>query len=112
MEPSALNSTVSDTTSQLDTSQEVVEAVQQLGEDTQNFFTCLELFSKRRPIIVKVLLVAIHGLLLAKVFLRLCRKWLQRSKMDKSAHHFFYSVCGASCMWFWYWLSFRPWAWK
>lgn len=56
------------------------------------FYRCLELFSKRLPIIVKVLLVAIIGLLLAKVFLRLCRKWLQRSKMDKSAHHFFYSV--------------------
>lgn len=93
MESSALNTTVSDTTSQLDTSQEVVEAVQQLGEDTQNFFTdAWNYFQSALPIIVKVLLVAIIGLLLAKVFLRLCRKWLQRSKMDKSAHHFFYSV--------------------
>ena len=34
MDPNELSSTLSDTTSHLDTSQEVVEAVQQLGEDT------------------------------------------------------------------------------
>ena len=93
MGPNELNSTVSDTTSQLNTSQEVVEAVQQLGEDTQDFFSnAWSYFQEALPTIVKVLLVALIGLLLAKVFLRLCKKALQRSKMDKSAHHFFYSV--------------------
>lgn len=93
MGPNELNSTVSDTTSQLNTSQEVVEAVQQLGEDTQDFFShAWNYFQEALPTIVKVLLVALIGLLLAKVFLRLCKKALQRSKMDKSAHHFFYSV--------------------
>lgn len=93
MGPNELSSTLSDTTSHLDTSQEVVEAVQQLGEDTQNFFTdAWNYFQQALPTIIKVVLVALIGLLLAKVFLRLCRKGLQRSKMDKSAHHFFYSV--------------------
>ncbi len=93
MESSTLNSTISDTTSQLNTSQEVVEAVQQLGEDTHDFFTNVwNYIQSSLPTIVKVVLVALSGLLLAKVFLRLCRRGLQRSKIDKSAHHFFYST--------------------
>ena len=93
MESSALNSTVSDTTSHLDTSQDVVEAVQQLGEDTQDFFTnAWNFIQDSLPTIIQVVLVALIGLLLAKIILRLCRKGLERSKMDKSAHHFFYSV--------------------
>ena len=93
MESSALHSTVSDTTSHLNTSQEVVEAVQQLGEDTQDFFTnTWNFIQDSLPTIIQVVLVALIGLLLAKIILRLCRKGLQRSKMDKSAHHFFYSV--------------------
>ena len=93
MESSALNSTVSDTVSQLDGTQDVVEAVQQLGEDTQDFFTnAWNFIQDSLPTIIQVVLVALIGLLLAKIILRLCRKGLQRSKMDKSAHHFFYSV--------------------
>lgn len=93
MPTSELSSTVSDTVSHLNTSQEVVEAVQQLGEDTQDFFTnAWNFIQSSLPTIVQVVLVALIGLLLAKIILRLFRKLLQRSKMDKSAHHFFYSV--------------------